>query len=74
MSDAKMDTKQLFEKAMLIANAQSETPIHQLTRKILNEERKYLFSGQNTVQRRRNIKAFIEEARHSEQFALNQGD
>lgn len=68
MTDAKVDVKKLFDQAMSIAETQSETPIRQLTRKILNEERNYLFSGQNITQRRRNIKSFIEDARKSGRF------
>lgn len=69
MSDSKIDTKKMFDNAMLIVEASSETPIRQLTRKILNEERKYLFSSQNMNQRRKNIKSFIEEARKNGHFS-----
>lgn len=68
MSDSKIDIKKLFSEAMSIAENHNEMPIRQLTRKILNEERQYLFSSQSVTQRRKNIKGFIEEARRSGHF------
>lgn len=68
MTDPKFDIKKWFEEAKSIVDAETETPVRQLTRKILNEERNYLFSGQNVTQRRRNIKSFIEDARKRGRF------
>lgn len=68
MSDNKAKVNKMFEEAMQILKTQSETPINILTRKILNEERKYLFSSQSMTQRRKNIKSFIEDARKSGYF------
>lgn len=68
MSDNKAKVNKMFEEAMQILKTQRETPINILTRKILNEERKYLFSSQSMTQRRKNIKSFIEDARKSGYF------
>lgn len=68
MPDNKAKVNKMFEEAMQILKTQSETPINILTRKILNEERKYLFSSQSMTQRRKNIKSFIEDARKSGYF------
>ncbi len=58
----------VFQAALKKLELESETPLRQLTRKILNEERNYLYSEQGTIQRRRNIKKFIEDARKSGNF------
>lgn len=57
--------QRLIEKALEDAERLSNTPLRRLVRKIMNEERKYLFSDQRSVQRRKNIKEFIDEARAS---------
>lgn len=63
-----IDIQSVFQEAIQKIALESETPLRQLTRKILNEERKYLYSEQGTIQRRKNIKAFIEQARISGSF------
>lgn len=63
-----IDVKVVFQAAVQELKLESETPLRQLTRKILNEERNYLYSEQGSSQRRKNIKAFIESARCSGQF------
>lgn len=67
------DLKKIFEEASKLAEQQLETPLRQLTRKILNEERRYLYSDQKPAQRKKNIKDFIEEARKSGNFKKNTG-
>jgi hypothetical protein len=62
------DIRTVFQDAVNLVVLESETPLRILTRKILNEERNYLYSEQGTIKRRKNIKAFIEEARKSGQF------
>lgn len=57
--------QRLIEKALEDAERLSNTPLRRLVRKIMNEERKYLFSDQRSVQRRKNIKEFIDESRAS---------
>lgn len=54
-----------IDKALEDAKKLSNTPLRRLVRKIMNEERKYLFSDQRSTQRRKNIKEFIDEARAS---------
>lgn len=66
MSDT--DIRKIFEEAKKIAEMELETPLRQLTRKILNEERKYLYSDEKPAQRKKNIKNFIEDARNSGNF------
>lgn len=63
-----IDVRVVFQAAVQQLELESETPLRQLTRKILNEERKYLYSEQAKNQRRKNIKIFIEEVRKSGQF------
>jgi hypothetical protein len=63
-----IDVRVVFQAAVQQLELESETPLRQLTRKILNEERKYLYSEQGVSQRKRNIKIFIESARKSGQF------
>ncbi len=63
-----IDVTVVFQAAMQQLGLESETPLRQLTRKILNEERKYLYSEQGASQRKKNIKIFIESARKSGQF------
>jgi hypothetical protein len=62
------DIRKIFEEAKKIAEMELETPLRQLTRKILNEERKYLYSDEKPAQRKKNIKNFIEDARNSGNF------
>ena len=62
------DNRKLFENANKMAEVELETPLRQLTRKILNEERKYLYSDEKPAQRKKNIKNFIEDARNSGNF------
>jgi len=62
------DIKKLFENANKMAEMDLETPLRQLTRKIINEERKYLYSDEKPAQRKKNIKNFIEDARNSGNF------
>lgn len=66
MSDT--DIRKIFEEAEKMAEMELETPLRQLTRKILNEERKYLYSDEKPAQRKKNIKNFIEDARNSGNF------
>lgn len=66
MSDT--DIRKIFEEAKKMAEIELETPLRQLTRKILNEERKYLYSDEKPAQRKKNIKNFIEDARKSGNF------
>lgn len=66
MSDT--DIRKIFEEANKMAEVELETPLRQLTRKILNEERKYLYSDEKPAQRKKNIKNFIEDARNSGNF------
>ncbi len=66
MSD--LDVRRMFEEAHKMADLSLESPLRQLTRKILNEERMYLYSDQKPAQRKKNIKLFIEEARQSGSF------
>lgn len=66
MSDT--DIRKIFEEAKKMAEIELETPLRQLTRKILNEERKYLYSDEKPAQRKKNIKNFIEDARKSGSF------
>lgn len=66
MSDT--DIRKIFEEAKKMAEMELETPLRQLTRKILNEERKYLYSDEKPAQRKKNIKNFIEDARNSGNF------
>lgn len=66
---SKIDVKKLFAQAMIETEVKAETPVRRLARKMINEERKYLFSDQKLVQRRKNIKEFIEEARKSGDFS-----
>ena len=66
MSDT--DIRKIFEEANKMAEVELETPLRQLTRKILNEERKYLYSDEKPAQRKKNIKNFIEDARNSGSF------
>ena len=63
-----IDVSVVFQAAVQEYKLESETPLRQLTRKILNEERKYLYSEQGASQRKKNIKIFIESARKSGQF------
>lgn len=67
------DIREMFEEANKLVEKGLETPLRQLTRKILNEERKYLYSDQKPAQRKKNIKDFIEEARKSGNFKSNLG-
>ena len=67
------DIRKMFEEANKLVEKELETPLRQLTRKILNEERKYLYSDQKPAQRKKNIKDFIEEARKSGNFKKNVG-
>ena len=60
--------RKMFEEAKKMAEIELETPLRQLTRKILNEERKYLYSDEKPAQRKKNIKNFIEDARKSGSF------
>ena len=60
--------RKMFEEAKKMAEIELETPLRQLTRKILNEERKYLYSDEKPAQRKKNIKNFIEDARKSGNF------
>lgn len=62
------DIRKIFEEAKKMAEIELETPLRQLTRKILNEERKYLYSDEKPAQRKKNIKNFIEDARKSGSF------
>lgn len=62
------DIRKMFENANKMAEMDLETPLRQLTRKILNEERKYLYSDEKPAQRKKNIKNFIEDARNSGNF------
>lgn len=62
------DIRKIFEEAKKMAEMELETPLRQLTRKILNEERKYLYSDEKPAQRKKNIKNFIEDARNSGNF------
>jgi len=62
------DIRKLFENANKMAEMDLETPLRQLTRKIINEERKYLYSDEKPAQRKKNIKNFIEDARKSGNF------
>lgn len=62
------DIRKIFEEANKMAEVELETPLRQLTRKILNEERKYLYSDEKPAQRKKNIKNFIEDARNSGNF------
>lgn len=62
------DIRKIFEEAEKMAEMELETPLRQLTRKILNEERKYLYSDEKPAQRKKNIKNFIEDARNSGNF------
>ncbi len=62
------EIKSIFQAAVQQMVLESETPLRQLTRKILNEEHKYLYSEQGVNQRKKNIKIFIESARKSGQF------
>ncbi|QLB58194.1 hypothetical protein E5093_00640 [Acinetobacter indicus] len=71
MSELK-DTKEIFAEALRVVEFQKETPLRQLTRKILNEERKYLYSEQGVYQRRKNIRTFIDEARNSGDFQIGE--
>ena len=66
MSDTAI--RKMFEEAKKMAEIELETPLRQLTRKILNEERKYLYSDEKPAQRKKNIKNFIEDARKSGNF------
>lgn len=63
-----MNIRKIFEEAKKMAEIELETPLRQLTRKILNEERKYLYSDEKPAQRKKNIKNFIEDARKSGNF------
>ncbi|WP_436917890.1 hypothetical protein [Acinetobacter schindleri] len=69
---SELKTKELFAAAMRVHEAKQETPLHQLTRKILNEERQYLYSEQGVYQRRKNIRTFIDEARNSGDFQIGE--
>lgn len=60
--------KKMLEEARKLAESNQNTPLNQLTRKILNEERRYLYSEQNVMQRRKNIKGFIEDARKNSEI------
>lgn len=71
MSEIK-DTKELFAAALKVIEAERETPLRQLTRKILNEERQYLYSEQGVYQRRKNIRTFVDEARNSYDFQIGE--
>lgn len=62
------DIRKIFEEANKMVEVELETPLRQLTRKILNEERKYLYSDEKPAQRKKNIKNFIEDARNSGNF------
>lgn len=66
MSD--LDVRRMFEEASKMVDLSLESPLRQLTRKILNEERMYLYSDQKPAQRKKNIKLFIEEVRQSGSF------
>jgi hypothetical protein len=59
------DLNSLFLNALKKHEESLETPLRQLTRQILNEERRYLYSEQNVNQRKKNIRTFIEKARQS---------
>lgn len=71
MSELK-DPKEIFAEALRVVEFQKETPLRQLTRKILNEERQYLYSEQGVYQRRKNIRTFIDEARNSGDFQIGE--
>ncbi|OTG78522.1 hypothetical protein B9T23_00025 [Acinetobacter terrae] len=67
------DLKDVFKAALEEIEIESESPLRQLTRKILNIERKFLYSDQGSNQRRKDIKEHIEIARKSESFKESQG-
>lgn len=67
------DLKDIFKAALERIEVDSESPLRQLTRKILNEERKFLYSDQGSTQRRKDIKIYIEAARKSGRLKELQG-
>jgi len=54
---------EIFNNALKLHLENKETPLRQLTRKILNEERRYLYANEGLNQRRKNIRTYIAEAR-----------
>lgn len=59
------DLNKLFSEALKLHHDNKETPLRQLTRRILNEERRYLYANEAINQRRKNIRTYIEEARQA---------
>lgn len=51
--------QEMIEEAKKLADQNQETPIRQLTRKIINEEREYLYSDQQASQRKKKIKNLV---------------
>ncbi len=65
------DIRVVFEEANRISEELGNTPVRQLARKIIKEEKDYLYSEQKSGQRKKNIKGFIEEARKSGHFSVS---
>ena len=70
----KIDVRELMENALKEAQQMKETPLMQLLRKVLNEEREFLYSESKFNQRRRKIKEYIEEAREAGQVLESIGE
>jgi len=68
------NTLKEFQDALLEVERNRNTPVRQLARKIINEEKDYLYSEQKSAQRKKNIKGFIEAARKSGQFSVSKGN
>ena len=66
--EAEFEPKQLIAQAILQAELLDETPLRRLTRKMINMERKYLFSEQGVPQRKAKLKDFIDDARKAGEF------
>ncbi len=74
MDSKTTDLQVMMEAALKLEKQRSETPIMQLLRKILNEEREFLYSESKFNQRRRKIKVFIEDARVTGQILKDMDD
>lgn len=68
VKEAGLEPKQLIAQAILKAELLDETPLRRLTRKMINMERKYLFSEQGVPQRKAKLKDFIDDARKAGEF------